>query len=741
MNSAKKKSRKKRRKSSILKLVFMFLLLLLLLGIGLVSAGVAYYVVKISEDLPTVAEMEGYRNSEPSLVFDRNGEVIARLFIENRTSLKLNQVSPWLVRAILAAEDSAFYQHSGIRLTSIARAMWIDLIAGGKMQGGSTITQQLARNLFLTQEKSITRKAKEIIIAMRMEKLFTKEQILEMYLNTINFGRGAWGVETAARTYFGCSASEIDLAQAAILAGLIPAPGRYNPLTNLQNSKDRQNYVLSRMETLGWIKSEERRRAYAEKLEFKHIPNKIEEFNLAPYFISHILFNELLPKYGTDRVYSGGLKIHTTLDLSLQEAAQQAVLSLKSQGALVCLASETGEVLALVGGKDFKESKFNRATQAFRQPGSSFKPVVYAAALENDIMPTDHFLDNKLSFPNKGGHGKPWEPKNSDGKYHGEVTVLKALTSSYNTVAVRAAAYMGTQPILEMARSMGITSEHLPNDLSVALGSASVTPLEMAVVFNCFANGGKRTPPIMIREIISGSGEVLETNPPQPLQTVKPETAYTLRSMMFDIVRAGTGTRARLPKVEVFGKTGTSNDFIDAWFIGGAPGLTTAVYVGKDDHKSLGRGQTGGIAAAPAWKTFMEFATTHMGTPEKFEPAPAWVEAERVSVCRVTGFKAISGCAAVSLYMPLGKAPTSSCPTHGGDYSAAAADPNGPRLFLIDQDDFIDEPIPEIDPHQQQQPPIYQTPDEGSQQRYPDPAPADVIEERYQKLLKQYGID
>jgi penicillin-binding protein 1A len=438
-------------------------------------------------------------------------------------------------------------------------------------------------------------------------------------------------------------------------------------------------------------------------------------------------------------VYTGGLQIKTTLDLSLQEAAQEAIRSLQSQGALVCLAAETGEVLALVGGKNFQESKFNRATQAFRQPGSGFKPVVYAAALENDIMPTDHFLDTELKFEI---NSRIWSPKNFDGKYHGEVTVQKALASSYNTVAVRAAAYIGTQPIIDMARNMGITSEHLTSDLSVALGSASVTPLEMAVVFNCFSNGGKRTAPLMIREILAPDGTVLESHDPQSVQALKPETAFTLRSMMFDVIRAGTGSRAKLAKAEVFGKTGTSNDFIDAWFIGGAPGLTTAIYVGNDNHKSLGRNQTGGVVAAPAWKTFMDFAVEHLQTPEKFEPAPAWVEVDKVSICRTTGFKAKAGCPAVSLYMPAGRSPSAECPLHGGDYNAALSDPNAPRLFLIEQDEApVDENIPDVSTPQNA--PSYGPPSipQGPAPYHYDPSPAERLEERYQDLLKQYGIE
>ncbi len=744
----KKKKKKKRSPFSILKLLFMTLLLLLLVGIGVVSAGVAWYIVKISSDLPSMVEVANPKSSVASILYDRNNKVIARLFIENRTPLELHQVSPWLVKAVLAAEDSAFYQHGGIRIGSILRALWIDLVEHGKVQGASTITQQLARNLFLSHEKSVTRKAKEIIIAMRMEKLFSKDKLLELYLNTINFGRGAWGAEIAARTYFGKSASELDIAQSSILAGLIANPGRYNPLSNLANAKARQNYVLSRMELLGWISAEQRQQAYAEELKFARKPNRIEEFNLAPYFVSHLLFNDLLPKYGKDEVYSGGMHIYTTLDLDLQNKAREAVNSLPTMGALVCLAADTGEVLALVGGKDFKTSKFNRATQAFRQPGSSFKPIVYAAALEEDIMPSDHFMDAPITFGGRGGSGRGWSPKNSSGKYAGEVTLQKALSSSFNTVAVRVAAYIGTESVVKMARSAGIETRHLPSDLSVALGAASLTPLEMAVAFNCFNNGGKRVTPLTIREIRDNEGNVLETRTPQLSQAMRPSTAYTIRSMLQDVVRAGTGTRARVPNVDTFGKTGTSNDFIDAWFVGGTPGLTTAVYVGNDDHTSMGRKGFGGTMAAPAWQTFMAYAVKEQGTPSSFANAPDWAEVTRVSICRNSGYLAAGGCPAVPLYFPSGKAPTAKCPYHGGSYEAADEDPRGPRLFLIEQDEaYLDsaEESPEEHTTPQQpvspvNPSVIPTQTAPAPYRH-DPSPADEVEKRYQQLLKEYGID
>ena len=751
---------RKKKRFSILKIIFATFFILVLLATGALSAGVAWYVVKLSEDLPSMVELANPKNSLPSILYDRNGEVIARLFIENRTPLELHQISPELIRAVLAAEDSAFYQHGGIRIGSIMRALWTDVVEGGKVQGASTITQQLARNLFLTHEKSITRKAKEIIIAMRLEKLFPKDKILELYLNTINFGRGAWGAETAARTYFDKSAKDLDLAQSAILAGLIANPGRYNPLSSISNAKARQNYVLGRMETLGWITPEQRDAAYNEELEFRTRKNQIEEYNRAPYFVSHLLFNDLLPKYGKDEVYSGGMQIYTTLDVNLQDKAREAIQGLNKNvmGALVCLEADTGEVLALVGGKDFKDSKFNRATQAVRQPGSSFKPIVYAAAMEEDVMPSDHFLDAPITFRQPGSKGKGWSPHNSSNGYSGEVTLQRALTSSLNTVAVRVAAYIGTDAIVQMARNMGIETKYLPNDLSVALGSASLTPLEMAIAFNCFNNGGKKIVPLTIREIRDRDGNVIEKRDTASTQAMKPETAYAIRSMLQDAVRAGTGKPAAVPKINTFGKTGTSNDFIDAWFVGGVPGLTTAVYVGRDDHKSMGRRAFGGTIAAPVWKKFMTYAVQEMSTPENFENPPAWVETTKVSICRSSGYLARSGCQAVPLFFPKGKSPTASCPLHGGSYAAAEDDPRGPRLFLVEKDESYlakidsereesslsssENEIPPTPPQQVTAPATQAAvPQQSAAKPSRQEPKLNEVEQRYRQLLKEYGLE
>ncbi len=669
-----------------------------------------------------------------------------------------------MVKSTLAAEDSSFYQHSGIRLSAIIRALLVDVTHRGARQGGSTITQQLARNLFLSQEKTIERKAKEIILAVRVEQLFSKDKILEMYLNTIYFGHGAWGVETASRTYFGKDAKDLSLPEASMLAGLIAAPERYSPLNNMGNAKVRQGYVLDRLVSLGWINEETKQTAFKEEVTLKHVPNKVTEYNKAPYFIAHLLFNYLLPKYGADLVYSGGMEIHTTLDLDLQEKADIVVKKLKSQGALVAIDPFTGEILAMTGGKDFAESKFNRVTQAYRQPGSSFKPIVYAAALERGILPTDHFLDAPLSYDIPGEEPKTWEPGNYSKKFSGEVTVIDALNHSYNTVVVRAADIIGVNSVITTARSMGIVTPYLPRDLSVALGTASVTPIEMAVAYSTFENGGKVVSPLMIREIRSSNGEILEHHTPEIRDGISPVTSVVIRSLMMDAVRAGTGRRAAVPGWETFGKTGTTNEYSDAWFTGGIPGLVAVVYAGNDDHKPLGRNATGGVIAAPIWKEFMITAAQALHLPQAFE-VPEDLPVDRVQVCRQSGFIATPNCTSVAtIFMPRGTAPTSTCPLHGGDLFAGQDDPQSPKLYLLPQDerhyyDYANFPhgtsspsIPGLESGETSSPVKIQpqqhhkaasesdVPVEPVKPYANDPSPAQTIEDRYQQLLKQYGI-
>jgi penicillin-binding protein 1A len=700
----------------------------------------------ITSDLPPVENMRA--PSLTSVIYDRQERVIARLFEENRTWAEIGQISPWATMSILAAEDSEFYNHQGIRIKAIIRALISDIKSGAPSQGGSTITQQVARMMFLSPDRTLKRKASEAIIAIRMEKVYTKDQILELYMNMAYFGHGAYGITAAAQNYFGKNASHLTMAESTMLAGLLPAPNLYTPLRHPDRARTRQNYVLTRMLDTGMISEQEKSQVLATELKYVRSADTRMAFVMedAPYFVSHILFKQLLPKYGREPIYRGGLRIHTTIDLDLQKHAEAVISKMKFEGALVCLDPNTGEILALVGGRNFDESKFNRATQAYRQPGSSFKPIVYAAAIERGYRPVDRMLDAPLKFPNG------WSPKNSDEGNRGEVTLTEALGLSINTVAVRLAQVIGVDAIRSTARLMGITTPYLPEDLSVALGSSSLTPLEMAAAFSVFANNGHRVEPFGVREVLDKNGSSLERNGPVISNAISPETAVTVRSMLMQAVSWGTGTRARMDKegYQVFGKTGTTNDWTDVWFVGGTPDLVAVVYVGNDNHKTLGRA-FGGTVAAPVWKEFMDGAVTIMKTPQKFQIPPN-IGVESVTICRETGYLATKSCPRVAnLMITAGQAPDAYCPRHGGDVVAARNDSNAPQLLLTAEDENlraqwalkmpwdvetpaeIYEPI--IIQEQSAQPPA---PDIKPYEK--DPTPADEVERRYQYILRQYNI-
>ncbi len=715
----------------------------------------AVYVWSVSRTLPTAEEMVKHRPSLATTVYDRNGKVITSLYYENRQWVKLDAISQTMVRAILAAEDDEFFEHRGIKPTAILRAFIKDVMHQATRQGGSTITQQLARNLFLTRERTIARKVKEAILAVRMERTFSKDQILEMYLNTIYFGHGTYGVEAASRTYFGKTPAQLALPESSVLAGLVAAPEYYTPIRHLDRAKVRQNYVLGRMVAKGWITPEEAAKAKNAALPLKKVKSTSVTFSDAPYFTSYILFNYLLPSYGSDAIYRGGMRVFTTLDVDLQKDAEQAIKGLRTDGAIVALDPSTGEILAMVGGKDFEKSKFNRAVQAFRQPGSAFKPIVYAAALEAGYRPVDHLLDSPLEFPNG------WKPENYDLKNHGEVSLVEALTYSYNVPTVKLAHLTGLEKVTSVARSLGITTPHLPNDLSLALGSTSVTPLEMAVAFACFENGGKRVRPYAIREVRDNGDTVLEKNGPEISEGISSRVAVMVRSMLREAVRSGTGRSAAVSGYETFGKTGTTNDWSDAWFCGGVPGLVTVVYAGNDNHKPLGKGMTGGRVASPVWKAFVSKAASRLKL-EKVFGIPADAGVEIVRVCRHTGYLATGGCPAAEITLPAGEAPTALCPLHGGSYSLAQADSSAPRLLLSPMDDAV--PVrqgyrvaEETETAGGATEESLQVPVPAPVLKVPSPmppkAPSPVVkpyvkdlsspgevEKRYQELLKQYGL-
>lgn len=739
----------------IVKSIFLVMLFLLLASAALISVLGIIMLQDITQDLPDL-DKDTPQPSLTSVVYDRKGRVIARLFEENRTWLNLDQMSPWTTKAILAAEDSEFYEHQGIRLTAIMRALMIDISARKARHGGSTITQQVARMLFLSRERTLQRKASEAIIAMRMERKYTKDQILELYMNMAYFGHGAYGIGAASQVYFGKAASQLTLPEASMLAGVLPAPNSYTPVRHPDKASVRQDYVLSRMVETGIISPSDKERAKATKLQYI-MKNETAKATFvmkdAPYFVSYILFKYLLPKYGRDTIYRGGLKIYTTIDLDVQEQAEKVVSKMKHEGALVALDPETGEILALVGGRDFEKSKFNRAVQAYRQPGSAFKPIVFAAAMENGHRPVDHIIDAPLKFPNG------WSPRNSDLKFSGEITLLDALSRSVNTSTVRLAQIVGIGKIRDQAKAMGITTPYLPEDLSLALGSASLSPLEMAVAFSSFANNGFKVEPYGIKEILDSTGHPLEQNGASLTRSMSPEVAVEIRSMLIQAVSWGTGTRASIPSYQTFGKTGTTNDFTDAWFIGGVPGLVAVVYVGNDNHKTLGRA-FGGTVAAPAWKEFVQQAVKTLNTPQSFTIPPG-TGVESVRVCRKTGFLASGGCPSAEILMPIGQAPGSKCPWHGGDATAARNDPNAPLLVLAPIDDgtllaeyqltppWTENQLTDDGAESsalQVKPPTPGTardeaPVNPNEQPYRnDPTPAQEVEKRFQDLLKQYNI-
>ncbi|MCX7828917.1 MAG: penicillin-binding protein 1A [Thermanaerothrix sp.] len=744
-----------KRQGGIVKFLLSILLLLALLGAAAASVGLTFFLREVSSQLPTTEEILSKQPSQATTILDRNGRVIAKLYEEDRTIVPLDRVSPWFIKAVLAAEDSEFYEHQGLSPSSIVRAMLVDLLHKKARQGGSTITQQLARNMFLSHEKKLSRKIKEAVLSLRLERVYTKDQILEMYVNTIYMGHGTYGIGSAAQVYFGKSPSDLTLSEASALAGLIAAPEYYSPIKNPSASKVRQRYVLNRMLELGWITAEQYKTAESAPLHLKGRRSSSSFQQEAPYFVSYILFKNLLPTYGTATIYRGGLTIQTTLDLDIQRSAERAFAKLRTEGALIALNPDTGEILAMVGGHNFEKSKFNRAVQAFRQPGSAFKPIVYTAAMENGYRPVDHLLDAPLSFPNG------WAPKNYDGSYDGEVSIIDALARSLNTPAVRLAQVVGIKTIKDTARAMGITSPYLPDDLSIALGSTSVTPLEMASAFSCFANGGYRITPFAIKEIRTPSGEVLEKNGPQLERAISPESALEMRTLLEQVVLWGTGRSASVPGYQVFGKTGTTNDWGDAWFVGGVPGLVATVYAGNDNHKSLGPKATGGKVAAPIWKEFVQGVVRARKLPQRFQ-VPSGVNVEFVKLCKKTGFLASPSCPSAYLAIKSGQSPTAQCPLHGGSLSAANSDPNAPQLLLSPTDDDYTasryamrygtppatpatssigpNPAPVPTKVQKPQTTTAPAPNPSFNPYKVDPSPSNEVEKKYENLLKKYNI-
>lgn len=694
-------------------------LLISLVALSIVGATTATGIVwYFSRDLPSLDLLQNYQPSLVTNVYADDGQSIGQFFIERRILTPLAEIPKTLTQAVIATEDARFFEHPGLDYIGMLRAAWTNIRHGGrKVEGASTITQQLARSLFLSSERSYERKIRELILAYKMESVSGKEQILETYLNQIYFGQGAYGVGSAARSYFGKDVRGLNLAESAFLAGLPKSPSRFSPFTAYDLAKKRQEHVLSRMEEVGFITAAERESAVGEKLDF-HRPGSE---HLAPYFVEYVR-QLLVAKYGESMVYKGGLEIHTTLNIAMQKAAEAAFLSgvreldkregwrgprrtvdltafqpselastgqplkpgslgegvvlrvgkdhyvvqvgafaaklafddmawatriLKGfdpgvdfvinqnvkqllnpgdvievgikkmtkegiqltleqtpivEGGLIAIDPMVGAVRAMVGGYDFSRSEYNRAVQAHRQPGSAFKPLIYATAMSQGLSPATQILDAPVVYEQEE-EDKTWKPENYGRRFHGMVSLREALAQSHNLATVRLLDKVGVKNVIEFSRTVGVTSP-LPSDLSLGLGSSSIGLMELTSVYGVFLNQGIRVEPYVIKSVKDSTGKTLEVVEPEAREVITKETAYLITNMMEDVVQRGTGQAAKVLGRPIAGKTGTTNDYINAWFIGGTPNLVTGVYVGFDDRRSLGPGESGAKSALPIWMAF-----------------------------------------------------------------------------------------------------------------------------------------
>ena len=604
----------RKKKPPGLMLSFLVVLPLSLLILA-VSACVILYNY-FSYNLPRLYSLNDYRPPLVTEVYAGTGELIGEFCTERRYMVKLPAVAPVFIKAIIAAEDAQFFEHKGINYESILRAALINLLSGEIKQGGSTITQQITKSLLLTPEKSYARKIKEAILARRIETSLTKNDILTLYINQIYFGQGAYGVEAAARSYFGKSAAALTLAEAALLAGLPKAPSYYAPLRYLERARQRQSYVLERMLEQRYITAAEKQAAEKEPLGFKQLENI--NATRSPYFTEYIR-QAVEKKYGAQALYEAGLRIETTLSIAMEQAAQEAIrygleeyekrhkkASLdkkRVEAALVCMDPYSGYIRAMIGGRDFSNTQFNRAVQAQRQPGSAFKPVIYAAALDKGYTPASIIVDAPIAF--KMGRNKLWEPQNYDEKYLGPITLRKALTLSRNVATIKILQDIGINYAVKYARQFGIDTP-LNKDLTLALGTPNLTLLQMVQAYAVFCAHGVRVEPLAITRILDRDGTLVEENSPQLYQALNPQTAYLMTSLLQSVVEEGTGKKVSALNRPCAGKTGTTNDFRDAWFIGFTPQLVTGAWVGYDDNASLGKRETGGVVAAPIWLNFMQ---------------------------------------------------------------------------------------------------------------------------------------
>jgi penicillin-binding protein 1A len=660
-------------------------------GLGAFTAG--WTLVCVGGQCPSVDVLEQYQPRQTSKLYAADGRFLAELGLERRTVARLEDIPLLVQNAFVYTEDKRFYSHNGIDFVRVFGSVGVNLVRGGFAQGFSTITMQLARNIFperLERAKSLVRKLREGKVALAIERKYSKQKILELYLNQIYLGNGAYGVESAAQRYFGKNIREVNLSEAALLAALPKAPERYNPRREPDRAVQRRNTVLELLRTLNVINDADASLAKAYPLQ---LAQRTESGDVAPYFVEWVR-KQLDEQFGK-QLYEQGLKVYTTLDIDMQLAAEQALeqqlraieggklgaykfltyeqyfaraadddrntsgITPYLQGAFVAMDPRTGGVRAMIGGRDYADSKFNRATQALRQPGSTFKPLVYSRAIQEGHTTAEAVEDSPLSVPQAGGG--VWSPQNFDGKSMGYIPLRRALYLSRNQAAVRLGMSLGESSVAAMAKRFGLTT-NMPQVPSLHIGAADVYPLEMIAAYTVFAAGGIRARPTGIVRVESSTGEVLWQ--PAPVRTAVLSTgeAWLMTDMLRDVVRRGTAARATAGlRVPAGGKTGTTNDGADVWFIGFTPDLVAGVWMGLDRPRTIMRNAQGGELAAPAWTAFMMEVYRRKPLTSDFA-GPGGLLA--VPVDRLTGFKAGPLCPADRIYIDYfvpGTEPTQEC--------------------------------------------------------------------------------
>lgn len=570
-------------------------------------------VMALFHDLPQIQSLASFKPPTITSIYSADNVLLGELYSEKRETVGIEQIPENLINALLVTEDRNFYRHSGIDIKGIARALLKDLLAGKYVEGASTITQQLAKTLFLTPRKTILRKLKEAVLAIQLERRYTKNEILTLYLNQVYLGSGAYGVQLAARIYFGKPAHQLTLAECALVAGMPQAPSRLSPRVNVEKARNRRNIVLRQMHQNGLISTTAYEEALASPINLTPAPHLQTR---APYFMDYIK-NQLEAQVGADQLYKGGLTVHTTLNSKSQEIARQAVIQglanlqkrmAKSgnttdppQAALVCLNLQTGGIEALVGGRTYALSNFNRATHARRQPGSAFKPFVYGLAIERGFSQNQLVLDSPVVYQVAQ---KEWRPQNFSKTYAGEISYRYALARSKNIPAVRLIETLGPVSVVNFAHSLGIRSPLAPN-LSLALGTSEVVLLDLTAAYGVFPRGGRSVEPYGVTAVYDHQKRLLWRAAPVQKLVMSQIAAAIMTDMLQAVVTEGTGRQAKRLGIPLAGKTGTTNDYKDALFVGFSPLLVTGVWVGSDEYKSLGTKETGARAALPIWIDFM----------------------------------------------------------------------------------------------------------------------------------------